>query len=102
MLTLLASKVYIVTGGTSGLGFGITAHLLQHNASKIVILSSNQDKAREAIEKLEKWGDISRLEWHYCDLGDLKQVDSVARKLKDQESRIDGVSATSLACYLLM
>ena len=84
-----------MTGGTSGIGFGITAHLLQHKASKIILLSQNEEHAAEAQEALEKYGDINALEWIQCDFKDLKRTVQVAQKLKE-EKQIDAVSIAGL------
>ena len=96
-LALLANMVrlqtYIVTGGTSGIGLGITAHLLQHNASKIILVSQKEEHAAEAQEVLEKYGDINSLEWIQCDFKDLKRTVQVAEMLKE-EKQIDAVSAS--------
>ncbi|MCJ1460785.1 hypothetical protein MMC28_011167 [Mycoblastus sanguinarius] len=86
----LSGKTYIVTGGTAGIGFGITAHLLQHNASKILLLSQKEEHADEAMEELKKYGDTSKVHWVQCDLKDLKKTDEVAKNLKS-EMKIDGL-----------
>lgn len=84
----------MVTGGTAGIGFGITAHLLQHNASRIILLSQKEEHAEEAKEELKKYGDASKVEWIQLDLKDLKQTDRVAKQLAE-EQQIDGVSCPS-------
>ena len=83
--------MYIITGGTAGIGFGITAHILQHDAAKIYLLSHKEEHAEEAIEALKKYGDTSRVEWVHCNLKSLKQTDEVAKKLAGLE-KIDAVS----------
>ena len=85
--------MYIVTGGTAGIGFGITAHLLQHNASKIILVSQKEEHAEEAKEELKKYGDASRVHWVQCDLKDLKRTNEVAQELKS-ERQIDAVRGT--------
>lgn len=86
----LNGQVYIVTGGTAGIGFGITAHLLQKNAARVLLLSQKEEHADEAIEELKKYGDTSRIEWIQLDLKDLRQTDEVAKRLAN-EQRIDAV-----------
>ncbi|GME46638.1 Short-chain dehydrogenase/reductase SDR [Neofusicoccum parvum] len=86
----LNGKVYVVTGGSAGIGFGVVAHLLQHNASKIYLLSNKEEHAEEAQEGLKKYGDVSRVEWKKCNLQDLKQVDQVAKDLSKLE-KLDGL-----------
>ncbi|CAL8577106.1 hypothetical protein XPA_002952 [Xanthoria parietina] len=86
----LNGKVYIVTGGTAGIGFGITAHLLQHNPASIFLLSQKEEHADEAMEELKKYGDTDKVHWIHCDLKDLKQTDSAAKQLQG-EKRIDAL-----------
>ena len=87
----LDGRVYLVTGGSTGIGFGIVAQVLQHKASKIILLSNEKEHANAAIEDLKQYGDISRISWQQCNLGSLKQTDEIAKKLKAQEARIDGL-----------
>ncbi|KAI9872010.1 MAG: hypothetical protein M1830_001804 [Pleopsidium flavum] len=87
----LTGKNYIVTGGSAGIGFGIVAHLLQHNAQKILLLSNKEEHAEQAMEELKQWGDASKVHWVKCNLEDLKQVDEVAKKLKSEEKQIDAL-----------
>ena len=94
--------MYIITGGTAGIGFGITAHIVQHNAAKIILLSQKEDHAEEAKEELKNYGDPSKVEWIQLDLKSLKQTDEVAKKLSS-EQQIDAVSrhsCTYMACQL--
>jgi len=88
-----------VTGGTAGIGFGITAHLLQHNAAKIILLSQKEEHATEAMEELKKYGDTIRVNWVQCDFKDLKKTEEVAKGLKENEKRIDAVSLKPWIMY---
>ncbi|KAK4694052.1 hypothetical protein P7C71_g3462, partial [Lecanoromycetidae sp. Uapishka_2] len=87
----LSGKVYIVTGGTAGIGFGITAHILEHNAAKIILVSQKEEHAAEAMKALEEYGNPSRVEFLQCDLKDLKQTNEVAQRLKKSEPQIDAL-----------
>lgn len=89
---LIRRQVYIVTGGSAGIGFGIVAHLLQHNAAKIIVLSNKEEHADEAMEEIKEYGDTSRVHWEKCNLADLRQTDQVSKKLLAEEKRIDCVS----------
>ncbi|RMZ67969.1 oxidoreductase bli-4 mitochondrial [Pyrenophora seminiperda CCB06] len=83
--------VYVVTGGSAGIGYGIVAHLLQHNPAKIYLLSNKEEHADEAQEALKRWGDTNKVEWRKCNLEDLKQVDEVAKQLAQELSRLDAL-----------
>ncbi|MCJ1355576.1 MAG: hypothetical protein MMC33_005568 [Icmadophila ericetorum] len=87
----LAGIVFAVTGGSAGIGFGIVAYLVQHNASKILILSNKKQHAEEAMEELKEFGDTSHVHWVHCDLSDLKQTDQVAKELARNEKQLDAL-----------
>src|SRR4051812_44742050 len=38
-------QIFVVTGGSAGIGYGVVAHLLQHNASAIHLLSNKEEHA---------------------------------------------------------
>lgn len=87
----LSGKVYIVTGGSAGIGYGIVAHILQHNPEKVFLLSNKEQHADEAKEALKEFGDINKVEWRQCNLEDLKQTDEVAKQLASELSRLDAL-----------
>jgi WW domain-containing oxidoreductase len=80
-----------VTGGSAGIGYGIVAHILQHNPSKIYLLSNKEQHADEAKESMREFGDISKVEWRQCNLEDFKQTDEVARQLAKELTRLDAL-----------
>jgi len=88
----LSGKVAVVTGGSQGIGYGVTHTLLSHNVSKLYILSTDEqvvEGAKEAIAKDMGKDVADRTEWIHCDLSDWKQVKDVAEKIKSQEDRLD-------------
>lgn len=87
----LEGRVFVVTGGSAGIGFGIVAHLLEHKADKIYLLSMKEHHADEAIEELKKYGDASRVQWKQCNLEDLDAVKAVGEELKHELTRLDAL-----------
>jgi NAD(P)-dependent dehydrogenase (short-subunit alcohol dehydrogenase family) len=88
----LTGKVAVVTGGSEGIGFGVTHTLLSHNISKLYILSVSKDVvdgAQQAIAKDMGDATAQRTVWMQCDLSDWKRVKEVAEKIKESESRLD-------------
>ncbi|KAH9906663.1 hypothetical protein F4778DRAFT_722864 [Xylariomycetidae sp. FL2044] len=77
----LAGKVYVVTGGSAGIGYGISAHILQHGPAKLYLIGKKEEHLAEAEEGLKAYGDTSVVELIRCDLEDLAQTNSVAKKL---------------------
>lgn len=91
----LSHKVFLVTGGSSGIGFGIITQLLKKNPAKILLLSEKEEHANLAQEELKKYGDATRVEWVKCNLQDLKEVDRTAKELKEKEGRLDCLVANA-------
>ncbi|KAJ0422861.1 hypothetical protein BJY00DRAFT_322363 [Aspergillus carlsbadensis] len=87
----LSGKVYVITGGSAGIGFGICAHILQHNPAALYLLGKKEEHIQEATEGLRKYGDISKLHPVQVELEDLKQTDEVAKKLASTLDRLDGL-----------
>ncbi|KIW84972.1 hypothetical protein Z517_00360 [Fonsecaea pedrosoi CBS 271.37] len=87
----LSGKNYIVTGGSAGIGFGIAAHLLQHHAENVTILSNKEDHAHSALEELKEYGDASKAHWVKCDLEDLKLTQKVANELASSQDKLHGL-----------
>jgi WW domain-containing oxidoreductase len=89
-------QVYLVTGGSAGIGFGIVSHLLSHNPAKILMLSMKEEHADQAMESLKDWGDTSKVEWVQCNLESLKQVDETVKNILDKENRLDAVCTSPI------
>lgn len=88
----LSGKVAVVTGGSEGVGFGVTHTLLSHNIGKLYILSRSKDVvdgARQAIANDMGDDTAKRVIWMHCDLSDWKTVEEVAEKIKNAEDRLD-------------
>ncbi|UQC75021.1 retinol dehydrogenase 12 [Colletotrichum lupini] len=87
-----SGKVAVVTGGSEGIGYGVTYTLLKHNISKIYILSVSKDVvdgAKDAIAKDLGADKAERTKWFQCDMGDWKRVKEVAEKIKNDTDRLD-------------
>ncbi|KAL4789104.1 hypothetical protein BDV19DRAFT_395365 [Aspergillus venezuelensis] len=88
----LSGKTYVVTGGSAGIGFGLCAHILQHNPAALYLLGKKEEHIEEATEGLKKYGDVSRVHSVQIELEDLKATDRVARELKDRlNGRLDAL-----------
>ncbi|KAH8176935.1 short chain dehydrogenase domain-containing protein [Sarocladium implicatum] len=88
----LSGKVAVVTGGSEGIGYGVTHTLLKHNISKLFILSVSQevvDGAKASIAKDLGQEAADRTIWYHCDLADWKETKDVAEKIKKDTDRLD-------------
>ncbi|KAK4152572.1 hypothetical protein C8A00DRAFT_34726 [Chaetomidium leptoderma] len=106
----LSGKVAVVTGGSEGIGFGVTYTLLKHNISKVYILSVSKEVvegAKDAIAKELGQTAADRTIWMECDLSDWPRVKDVAEDIKRDAGRLDilvnnagrGIMTAELTAY---
>ncbi|KAJ4982514.1 retinol dehydrogenase 12 [Stagonosporopsis vannaccii] len=88
----LSGKVAVVTGGSEGIGYGVTHTLLSKNIEKLFILSKSDDIAADAINAIkQEMGEEkgNRVVWMKCDLSDWEETGRTAFKIAEQTDRID-------------
>ncbi|OOF98677.1 hypothetical protein ASPCADRAFT_139967 [Aspergillus carbonarius ITEM 5010] len=88
----LSGKVAVVTGGSEGIGFGVTHTLLSKHISKLFVTSLRKEIADDAISAIEaEFGPDTRKRfiWIQCDLSDWEQTAKVAAEIAGQTDRID-------------
>ena len=88
----LSGKVAIVTGGSEGIGYGVTHTFLSRNIQHLYILSLSQEVVDGAIEAMrQEIGDeaAKKVTWIHCDLANWRQVKQVADQISKSTSRID-------------
>lgn len=79
------NKLFIVTGGGSGLGFYIAKKLIAEEA-KVVITGRNVEKLEEAKNKLGK-----NVEYVQLDMKEIEKFDSFFEKLFEKYNVVDGI-----------
>lgn len=88
----LKGKVALITGGSSGIGFGM-ADAIAAAGGDIVIWDLNPDTSAVAVEKLKVHG--VKVKSYLCDVADRAQIDkSLEATLKDF-GRVDGCIASA-------
>ena len=85
----LKGKLYLITGGNSGIGFE-AAKMLNSAGADITIACRNLDKGREAVEKLNAI-EGTKIELIQLDLADLSSVRKAADEVRTRYSKIDGL-----------
>jgi len=77
------SKVAVITGGASGIGFAIARKFVQ-NDMKVVLVGRDHTRLKLACETL---GDLS--DYHACDIEKLNELPLLVRKIREKHGRID-------------
>jgi retinol dehydrogenase-12 len=83
-------RVFIVTGGCSGIGFKVSRFLAEKNA-KVWIVARSEVKINEGIAKIKSEFPNARLEYFLVDFTDLKSIKSGVQKFLENETRLDVV-----------
>lgn len=84
----LKNKLIIVTGGSKGIGLGITQALLNENAIPVII-SRNEESVLEVLAEIEKMGGTAYYE--IAELSDPKQCENAVKNIINKYGRIDGL-----------
>ena len=88
----LAGRVYVVTGGTAGIGFGVSAHLLQHNCARLFVLGKRDEHLASVRDRLKEFGDTSRVSPVGIEFEDLRDTKRTAGELaREVGDRLDGL-----------
>ncbi|EJF58259.1 NAD(P)-binding protein [Dichomitus squalens LYAD-421 SS1] len=80
-----SGKVFLVTGGNTGLGFATAKVLLARNA-RVYITSRDRDKGRRAVDELRKISEAIRV--LHLDLSDLYSVRRAADEFMSKEHQL--------------
>ena len=75
----------------SAQGYGICAHLLQHNCAALYLLGKKEEHLADAEEGLKQYGDISRVKLIQIELEDLHQTAGVAKQLASELTSLHGL-----------
>jgi len=89
----LSGRVAIVTGGSAGIGY-YNALALGRAGATVIILSANEEKGKQTEAEINKqlkdtsksYGSVT---WYGVDLGNLREVDSLAKTLAGELDRLD-------------
>ena len=79
-------KTCLITGANSGLGYGISRHLVERGAQVIMACRSG---IPEAGESLEKYGSSSQIQMEKLDLTDRSSIMGLCQRLKNKGIELD-------------
>lgn len=84
----LVGKTVIVTGGNTGIGFETAADIAKRGA-KVILACRNEQRAKEAVQRIIKQTDNPNVSYRILDLGSLKSVRKFADEINKNEERLD-------------
>ncbi len=82
---LFKDKIALVTGGRSGIGYGIAKQILELGG-KVFIISRKEEKLKKAKDELSEFGECH---CHPCDIRKTEDIAAVADRIKDVYGRLD-------------
>lgn len=85
-----AGRIFLVTGGTSGMGYE-DAKALAAAGAQVVIAARNLQRGQEAIERIKQEVPDAKLQFEAFDLADLASVRSLGKRLNETLPRLDGL-----------
>jgi NAD(P)-dependent dehydrogenase (short-subunit alcohol dehydrogenase family) len=83
-------QTILITGATDGLGKELAASLADAGAT-VLIHGRDDQRGREAIEKIRSRTGSDRLQWLRADLASLQEVRDLAQDVTDANGRIDAL-----------
>ncbi|KAI1323146.1 NAD(P)-binding protein [Xylariaceae sp. FL0255] len=85
----LENKVFIVTGGASGIGFELTK-ILYRKGGRVYIAGRSEEKARQAIQGIQSAcpGSTGDLRFLHLHLDNLESIKATANSFKSYESKL--------------
>ncbi|KAL4796225.1 hypothetical protein BDV19DRAFT_398343 [Aspergillus venezuelensis] len=90
-------KVFLITGGTSGIGSELAKILYRHGGSKVYITGRTEEKARAAVQEIKaavpnpnhQGQGNGKLDYIVLELSDLTSIKASAEQFMAKESRLD-------------
>src|SRR5690606_19305664 len=85
-----AGRIFLVTGGTSGMGFE-DARALGAAGARVVIAARNPRRGEEAIARIRREHPDAQVQFEPLDLADLSSVRALGERLAAALPRLDGL-----------
>ncbi len=85
-----AGRIFVVTGGTSGMGYE-DARALAAAGAQLVIAARNPERGQDAIARIQAEVPQARVQFEAVDLSDLASVRALGRRLEATLPRVDGL-----------
>jgi retinol dehydrogenase-12 len=95
----LEGKVFLVTGGTEGIGKAAALDFARRNAT-MVIVGRNREKTERVVGELKAAGGYDRVEMLLGDMAEIGQIRAVAKEFAAKYDRLDVLVNNAGAMFL--
>ena len=84
----MKTKTCVITGATSGIGYGIAKGLAAMD-HELILIGRDQRKGQQVVEHLKKLSKASSITYYNADLASQKQIRQAGEEIKSKHPRID-------------
>lgn len=84
-------RIFLVTGGTSGIGYESAKALAAAGAHVVIASRSNPERGEEVIAKIRRETPSAQVQYERFDLADLASVRALGKRLNETLPRLDGL-----------
>jgi len=82
----------LVTGATSGMGYGVTKALAESDLkNELIMMAKSEEEGKKVVSELKDLTDNSYISYVVCDLSDLKAVDKVITQINHDHNYLDAI-----------
>ena len=88
-MNMMKGKYVVVTGGGTGIGFGIARRFLEEGAASVMIAGRREDVLHDAAKRLSELVPGAPVQCMGCDVTDEKQVQAMVEAAADKNGELD-------------
>lgn len=88
---LMTGKYAIVTGGGTGIGFGISRRFLEEGAASVLIVGRREEVLKDAVERMQVLLPNAPIKSMVCDVTDEDQVKAAVESACNSEGALDAM-----------
>ncbi len=90
-MSLMTGKYTIVTGGGTGIGFGIARRFLEEGASSVMIVGRREEVLKDAVERMLSLVPSAPIKYMTCDVTEETQVEAAVEAACDSSGGLDAM-----------